>query len=202
MREPGSRPGDGKARARAAILRHGIAPLSHRIIASEGINPNKRTPGGVAVLPHPFRRVVEHVYLTYEGGTPLVHLSRTPTSDKDPDLIASMFTAVQSFMDDSFHSLGIGNVRSIELGDRHHVAFGRGHHVLLYVVYRGRESNRLEDRVIRHVHAIEVRFAQMLQDWNGDMDRVAGLRDQVVREWELPARETPAAPSAAEIPAE
>ena len=144
-------------------------------------------------LPHPLRRVVEHVYLTDFGGTPLVHLSRRIASDKDPDLVASMFTAIQNFMDDSFHSMGIGDVRSIEMGDRHHVAFGRGHMVLLYVVYRGRESNRLERRVIRFVHDVETRFASELRAWNGDMDRIAAIRDYLAQEWDLSPREPRAA---------
>ena len=142
----------------------------------------------MAGLPHPLRRTVEHVYLTDSGGTPLVHLSRTLPSDKDPDLVASMFTAIQNFMDDSFHSMGIGDVRSIEMGDRHHVAFGRGHAVLLYIVYRGRESNHLERRVIHFVHDLEARFASVFREWNGDMDRIVPIQDYLAREWNLRPR--------------
>jgi len=144
-----------------------------------------RRTGGVAGFPHPLRRVVEHVYLTDSGGTPIVHLSRRFASDKDPDLVASMFTAIQNFMDDSFHSMGVGDVRSIEMGDRYHVAFGRGHSVLFYVVYRGRESNRLERRVTDFVHDIETRFTSFLRAWDGDMDRTVTLRQYVGREWDM-----------------
>ncbi|TLZ78329.1 MAG: hypothetical protein E6K08_01205 [Methanobacteriota archaeon] len=147
----------------------------------------------MAGLPHPLHRIIEHVYLTDAGGTPLVHLSRL-NSDKDPDLVASMFAAIQNFMDDAFHSLGAGDVRSIEIGTRQHVAFGRGHLTLLYLVYRGRESNHLEQRVIRQVHELEARFASLLREWGGDMDEIEVLRDYLVREWELPAREAPVLP--------
>src|SRR5207237_10636425 len=101
-----------------------------------------------------------------------------------------MFTAIQNFMDDSFHSMGIGDVRSIEMGDRHHVAFGRGHSVLLYVVYRGRESNRLERRVIRMVHNLEGRFASSLRDWDGDMAPTVTVRDHLPEDRDLHRRET------------
>ena len=133
------------------------------------------------------------MYLTDAGGTPLVHLSRL-NSDKDPDLIASMFAAIQNFMDDAFHSLGAGDVRSIEIGTRQHVAFGRGHLTLLYLVYRGRESNHLERRVIRQVHEIEARFASLLRGWDGDMDEIEILRDYLVHEWDVPAWEAPILP--------
>ena len=145
----------------------------------------------MAGFSHPLRRTVEHVYLTDSGGTPLVHLSRRFASDKDPDLVASMFTAIQNFMDDSFHSMGIGDVRSIEMGDRHHVAFGRGHAVLLYIVYRGRESNHLERRVTHLVQEIETQFASVLSSWNGDVDRIGTLREYLMKEWDLHPREPP-----------
>ncbi len=135
------------------------------------------------------RRTVEHVYLTDIGGTPLVHLSRRIPSDKDPDLVASMFAAIQNFMDDSFHSMGIGDVRSIEMSDRHHVAFGRGPRVLLYIVYSGRESNHLERRVIHLVHVIESRFAPVIETWNGDVDAIEPLQYFLQMEWEMPRRE-------------
>jgi len=138
---------------------------------------------------NPLHRVVEHVYLTDVGGVPLAHLSARARSEKDPDLIASMFTALQNFMDDSFRDVGIGNVRSIEVGRRHHVAFGRGQWVLLYVVYRGRESNRLERRIDELVREIETRFATSLQSWDGDMDKVRGVREFLEREWNVPSRE-------------
>jgi len=148
------------------------------------MSDRKRPQGGL------LRRVVEHVYLTYAGGTPLVHLSRRLPSDKDPDLVASMFSAVQTFMDDAFHDMGTGDVRSIEMGKRHHVTFGRGRWVLLYVLYRGRESNRLERRVEALVHEVEARFASVLRQWDGDMDRIAVVREYLEREWGVPAQET------------
>ncbi len=132
---------------------------------------------------HPVGRVIEHVYLTYDGGTPMVHLSRSFVPGRDPDIIASMFTAIENFMDESFHEMGIGAVRSIELGDRHQVAFGKGRRVLLYVLYRGRESNQLERHVIHQVHSLEERFPDILGNWDGDMATAERIRDYLAQVW-------------------
>ncbi|HYM40964.1 MAG TPA: hypothetical protein VEY12_12625 [Thermoplasmata archaeon] len=132
---------------------------------------------------HPLGRVIEHVYLTYDGGTPMVHLSRNFIPGADPDLIASMFTAIDNFIDESFHEMGVGSVRSIELGDHHHVAFGKGRWLLLFVMYRGRESNQLERHVIHQVRTIEEQFADLLRNWSGDMDSANTLRDFLARVW-------------------
>ena len=135
-------------------------------------------------------RTIEHVYLTDVGGLPLVHLSSPSASeDKDPDLVASMFAAIQNFMDDSFHSMGIGDVRSLEVGSKHHVAFGRGHSLLLYVVYRGREWNRLERRVIRFVHDLEVQFGTLVGAWDGNVDALSPLRRYLEHAWDLHSKE-------------
>lgn len=121
------------------------------------------------------KTVVEHVFLIYGGGIPLAHLSRNVTMDKDPDLVASMFTAIQSFMNESFHSMGVGELKSLELAD-HRVALVRGEFVLLVVLYRGTASGHIERRANEAVREIERRFRDVLEDWNGDVDRIAGLR--------------------------
>lgn len=130
------------------------------------------------------RRIIEHVFLVDRGGTPMVHLYRGLPTDADPDLIASMFTAIDSFMNQSFHAMGHGGVRSIELED-YQVAFGRGQYTLMFLLYRGRESNRLERRVAREVREIEARHARLLKDWDGDMDAIAGLKRELEAQWGL-----------------
>ncbi len=131
-------------------------------------------------------RVIERVYLTYDRGLPLVHLSREPNADKDPDLVASMFDAIEAFMDDAFRNLHAGTVRSMEIGERCHVAFGKGKWLLLYVMYRGRESNHLEDRVIRNVHELEAQFEPILRSWSGDMKDVEPIKELLKVEWGVP----------------
>ena len=140
------------------------------------------------------RRIVEHVFLVDGGGIPMVHLSRQGASDKDPDLIASMFTAVQSFMNESFRSMGSGAVRSIELAD-YHVVFGRSAHALLFVLYRGRESNRLERRVEAGVRELEERYGQVLREWAGEVSRTASVEQHLQAEWRLRPADAPPQPS-------
>ena len=141
------------------------------------------------------RRVIERVYLTYDRGLPLVHLSRAARSDKDPDLVASMFDAIEAFMEDAFHDMHAGTIRSMEIGDRCHVAFGKGRWLLLYVLYRGRESNRLEDRVIRNVRELDARFAPLLRSWSGDMRDVEPIKARLRDEWGVPEEQETFAPT-------
>src|SRR5437899_12476118 len=121
------------------------------------------------------RPVVEHVFLVDRGGVPMVHLSSGLATGADPDLIASMFSAIVDFMNLSFHSMGHGDVRSIELED-YQVVFGRGDHVLMFLLYHGRESNRLERRVARDGKDLERHHASGLGNGGGDTDRLVEVK--------------------------
>src|SRR5207245_8964803 len=94
------------------------------------------------------RPVVDHIFLVDRGGVPMVHLSRGLPTGADPDLIAAMFTAIVDVMNQSFHSMGDADVRSIELAD-YQVILGCGHHILMFLLYNGRESNRLDTGLTR-----------------------------------------------------
>jgi len=118
----------------------------------------------------------------------MVHLSSGLATGADPDLIASMFSAIVDFMNQSFHSMGHGDVRSIELED-YQVVFGRGHHVLMFLLYHGRESNRLERRVARDVKELERRHEAVLGNWDGDMDRLVEVRRDLAGLWRLSERQ-------------
>src|SRR3989442_15735320 len=133
------------------------------------------------------RPIVDHIFLAARGGVPMIPLSRGPPPGADPDLIASMFPAIVDFMNQSFHSMGHGDVRSIELED-YQVVFGRGRHILMFLLYHGWESNRLERRVARDVKALERRHAAVLEHWDGDTDRLVEVRQELERLWRLRER--------------
>lgn len=121
------------------------------------------------------RTQVEHAFLIYSNGLMLFHLSPDLTGDKDPDLIAGMFTAIQKFMDDSFHSMGVGELKGLELAD-HRVALVRGNDISLVALYRGGAAGKVEKRAREVVRDIERRYGHLLKDWNGDTDPIQGAK--------------------------
>src|SRR2546426_7297486 len=128
------------------------------------------------------RPVVDHIFLVDRGGVPMIHLSRGLPTGADPDLIASMFTAVVAFMNQSFHSMGHGDVRSIELED-YQVVFGRGRHILMFLLYHGWESNRLERRGLRGGEGGGRRPAAGLGHWEGETDQMIDGGRELERVW-------------------
>jgi predicted regulator of Ras-like GTPase activity (Roadblock/LC7/MglB family) len=121
------------------------------------------------------RTNIEEVFLVHENGLPIAHLSRTLTPERDPDLIASMFTAVQSFARDSFRGTGAGEIHSMELGG-HRVAIAHGQLVYLAVLFRGRREGWVQRRAKDVLQEVERKFGGQLERWTGMMSEVEGIR--------------------------
>jgi len=130
------------------------------------------------------RRVqVEEVFLVYRDGLLIYHLSRSLSQDKDEDVLGGMLTAIQEFVRDAFV---YGEHREL-----HHLDFGqyrilieRGKRVYLAVVYAGKGFATVRRRVRSVLDHIETAYGRVLEDWDGDMDKVAGARD-LIREYLL-----------------
>lgn len=129
----------------------------------------------VYFVTHRLKTTVEEVFLVHSNGLPLAHLSRSLTPEKDPDLVASLFTAIRSFARDSFQGAGAGEIRGLELGS-HRVYIAQGKIVFLAVLYRGRPSKGVAKRAEEVIVKIEATYSEALKNWSGMMDEVAGAR--------------------------
>jgi len=129
------------------------------------------------------RQVVEHVFLVDQGGTPLAHLSRSHR-DRDTDVGGPTSALVREFMDHSLQHPGRETGRSNKFPDLH-VAFGSGQYTRLFVLYRGRESNRIGRRVERAIREIEKRYGRALKDGGGRLDQIADVNRDLERQWGL-----------------
>lgn len=126
------------------------------------------------------RTQVRHAFLIYRNGLMLMHVSSEAIQDRDPDLIASMFSAIQSFMDESFHSMGVGQLKAVELAD-HRVIVVRGADVSLVVLYHGAAARHVENRAREVIKDIERRYGRLLAGWNGDVALIAGAEVSLER---------------------
>ncbi|HKZ99247.1 MAG TPA: DNRLRE domain-containing protein, partial [Thermoplasmata archaeon] len=160
---------------------------------------------GAVLAVRVLRTRIEHAFLIYQSGVLLFHMSPNLAEDKDPDLIASMFTAIENFMDESFHSMGVGQLKALELADRR-MALIRGRDVSLAVLYRGAATGHVERQAREVIRDVERRYGHLLKDWDGDMGPIKGT--EVSLERLFPARairrmhETAAASEAGAVEAE
>jgi uncharacterized repeat protein (TIGR01451 family) len=119
---------------------------------------------------------VEEVFLVYRDGVLISHLSRTLLPDKDEDVLSGMLTAVQEFVRDAFRYGEHRELHQMDFGD-YRILIERGKLAYLAVVYSGKNSASVRKRVRSVLDRIETSYASVLDKWDGDMEKVVGVRD-------------------------
>jgi hypothetical protein len=120
---------------------------------------------------HKGKYIVEEALLVYgKSGLLISHKFKGDEVNVDRDLMASMFTAIQDFVTDVFESSNKfgSRLKVMELGDRK-VMIERGKYTYLAVVFQG-GTWRLAPKLKETVTELETQFADLLEDWEGDMD--------------------------------
>ncbi|HVG36844.1 MAG TPA: hypothetical protein VNA10_03850, partial [Thermoplasmata archaeon] len=131
---------------------------------------------------------IEEVFLVYRDGVLIYHLSRSLSQDKDEDVLSGMLTAIQEFVRDAFVYGEHRELHQLDFGE-YRIMIERGQRVYLAVVYSGKGAV-VRRRVRSVLDHIETAYRGVLEDWDGDMERVAGARD-LIREYLLkPAGKT------------
>ena len=142
--------------------------------------------GLLAVFAVVRRPQIEEVFLVYRDGLLLYHLSRSLSADKDEDVLSGMLTAVQEFVRDAFVYGEHRELHQLDFGD-YRIMIERGKNLYLAVVYSGKGASTIRRRVRSILDHIETAYGGVLENWDGDMDKVAGARD-LIREYLVKAK--------------
>lgn len=136
--------------------------------------------GSLAVLlvSRRHRGSIEEVFLVYRDGILMYHISRSLVEDKDSDVLSGMLTVVQEFVRDAFRYGERRELHQLDFGD-YRIIIERGKLVYLAIVYAGHESASLKKRVRGVLNGIEATYGHVLENWDGDMDRIIGARDMI-----------------------
>jgi hypothetical protein len=112
---------------------------------------------------------LEELYLMHDSGMLIRHWTRRQGAVHDTDIMSGMFIVLQEFVRDSFNDRQ-SHLERLRFGPRQ-VAMARGHHVVLAAVVRGRYLAGLPRRLRDSVEDFEGHYAEILQDWDGNVDR-------------------------------
>lgn len=113
---------------------------------------------------------VEQVFMIHRETSLLIaHASADSATAKDPDIVSSMFSAIQDFIEDSFATQESEALDTLRMGDLN-VVIQRGPLAVLAAVVRGMVPENLRDRmrvVLEDVHRLK---RSQLIDYGGDPD--------------------------------
>src|SRR6266568_1318426 len=130
---------------------------------------------GLLLLVRFLRPTVEEVFLIHWDGRKIAHLTRSLTPERDTDVVAAMFTALQSVVHESFRGMGAGRFRSMRLGT-HRVTVVSGQSFYLAVIFRGRWERVVRRKAEEVVKQVERRFGKTLAMWSGYVSEIEGIR--------------------------
>jgi hypothetical protein len=122
---------------------------------------------------------VEHVFLVHkEGGVQLLHASPPGVLAREPDLIASMLTAIQDFVRDAFQAPSGDTLRQFEVGELT-VLVESGSFAALAAVVRGQDPPEVRQQLRESLDRIEQTMATSLAKFRGDVDEYEAVRPYV-----------------------
>lgn len=139
---------------------------------------------------------VEHVFLIHkEGGVQLLHATRPGVIAREPDLIASMLTAIQDFLRDAFEAPQEDSATSFSINELN-VTVENGNHAVIAAVVRGQPRADVRLQLREALDRIETSMAAPLAEFDGETDPFEAVRPQL----EACLTETPRPQAAAKKP--
>ncbi len=117
---------------------------------------------------------IEEVFLVRRDGILLVHRSRTQTTDRDVEVFAAMFTAVQDFVRDSFGYRPGRQLRELSFGTLNGF-IAPGQVMYLAVLHTGRIGPVVARGLMRTVRDLEAEHAAPIETWDGKSGEIEPL---------------------------
>jgi hypothetical protein len=121
---------------------------------------------------------IEDVFIISNSGMLLAHKSKELHPDMDDDILGSMLTAVQDFVNDSFKDKSKFGLKRLDFGDSV-IHIKKGKHIYTAVILSGEEPSDLDDSLGELVTNIESKYENVFDSWDGDIEALRGLKDML-----------------------
>jgi len=121
--------------------------------------------------------VIDEIFLMYRDGRLIKHFTRRLKPDMDEDILASMLTAVQDFIKDSFKGEESA-LNEMQFGQMK-IVIGRGKYIIIAGMILGEETKKFYPQIMNTIKHIEKQHSGLLEKWDGDLEKVRPLHKHV-----------------------
>jgi|GEM_PF-2401627 len=119
---------------------------------------------------------IEDIFLIYRDGRLIQHASRRLTAGEDSsEIMASMLTAVQTFIQDALSRGQQAVLGGMEYSGRK-ILLEADRNLILAAVISGPEPDGLRNEMAQTLRNIEAEFSPLLPGWDGDIVALSGTR--------------------------
>ena len=158
-------------RARRSRDRRGTSLASGATAGGAG-----RRAAAAALKPLDAPFVIEDLFLIYRDGRLIQHASKRLTASEDSsEIMASMLTAVQTFIQDALSRGQLAVLGSMEYSGKK-ILLEADRNLILAIVISGPEPDGLRSELVQTLRDIEAEYAPLLPGWDGDLVALAGTR--------------------------
>jgi len=123
------------------------------------------------------RPIVDEVFVMYHDGTLLAHQTRRLKPGMDDEILGGMLIALQNFVRDSFKDENSTVLRRMDFGERK-LLVERKDDFFMAVMLSGKRAGNAATRMMKVLDSIEKSYAPVLKEWDGDLEKVRGIRDE------------------------
>jgi N-acetylneuraminic acid mutarotase len=138
------------------------------IMSQPIVTPSIILPGPAArtepAAPQP---IIDDIFLVYRDGRLISHNTRKLKPDSDDSVLASMFTAVQEFVKDSFAEDESAHINEISYGENK-ILIEHGKSLFMAAVVSGEGTRRMHEQMKAAVYNIEQECSPALVKWSGE----------------------------------
>ncbi|MFO7992231.1 MAG: hypothetical protein R6U61_08090 [Thermoplasmata archaeon] len=121
---------------------------------------------------------IEDVFLIHRSGVLIKHTTRTLKAERDEDILAGMFTAVENFVEDAFSQEREKGLKRMDYGDKK-VLVHQGKYITLAVFFSGDEPKWAYESIKNFAVDIEKRYDEELKKWDGDLENLPGIEEMM-----------------------
>jgi len=136
-------------------------------------------PYGQLALRKSLKYRVEHVYLIdRESGMMVTELGVEESGALDSDAVSAMFSAIQSFVQDSFSQSDDDRLTDLKVGE-YNVWVAHGRKLMLACVIDGDPPESLKSEMYDTLDGIRSDFANAIEDYSGDSSAFEGVEERL-----------------------
>jgi PKD repeat protein len=121
--------------------------------------------------------IVDEVFIIYVDGRLMAHQTRRMKPGMDDEILSSMLVAIQSFVKDSFKDESSTHLQRLDFGKKK-ILVERGDNFYLAVVLHSNRAGSVPQRMQNIIGDIQKDFGEVLNEWDGDLEKVRGIKDQ------------------------
>ncbi len=117
---------------------------------------------------------VEDIFLVYEDGILIKHISKNVRKYADEDVVTSMLSAIQSFAADSFEDKKHWELREVQFQGRK-ILIEKARKFQIFLIFDGDANEDLKKAVREAAAEIQATYKKHLKDWDGDPSHFDGV---------------------------